>query len=110
MVIGIICAPFVFFGVMAAFGHLGDGNIHLAIAVGDGGTSTEQALSDIVYEQLARYQGSISAEHGIGLLRRDYLGYSRSPEEIALMRSLKRALDPRGILNPGKVTPSSARQ
>jgi FAD/FMN-containing dehydrogenase len=47
--------------------------------------------------------GSISAEHGIGLLKKPYLGFSRSPEELALMRAMKAALDPHGILNPGKI-------
>jgi FAD/FMN-containing dehydrogenase len=50
-----------------------------------------------------KHGGSISAEHGIGLLKKDYLGYSRSPAELELMRALKRVLDPQGILNPGKV-------
>jgi FAD/FMN-containing dehydrogenase len=50
-----------------------------------------------------QWQGSISAEHGIGLLKRSYLGYSRTPQELALMRALKHALDPKNILNPGKV-------
>ncbi len=57
----------------------------------------------IVYGVLGRYGGSISAEHGIGTLKRDYLHLSRTPQELALMRALKQALDPRGILNPGKV-------
>ena len=52
---------------------------------------------------MRQYQGSISAEHGIGLIKRGYLAYSRTPEEIQLMRTLKQALDPRGILNPGKI-------
>jgi FAD/FMN-containing dehydrogenase len=90
---------------IAIFGHLGDGNIHLAVAVGDGSDATHDAVNHCVYRILSRYHGSISAEHGIGLAKRDYLHYSRSPEEIALMHTLKRALDPRGILNPGKVLP-----
>ncbi|MEC7593448.1 MAG: FAD-linked oxidase C-terminal domain-containing protein, partial [Pseudomonadota bacterium] len=52
--------------------------------------------------------GSISAEHGIGLLKREFLGLSRSPEELAVMRSLKLALDPKNILNPGKILPIAA--
>ena len=52
---------------------------------------------------MQRHRGSVSAEHGIGLLKRDWLGHSRTPEEIALMRQLKAVLDPNGILNPGKV-------
>ena len=50
-----------------------------------------------------RYRGSVSAEHGIGLLKRKVLGHSRTPDELAAMRAIKQALDPKGILNPGKV-------
>ncbi len=60
-------------------------------------------VDEIVYSVLGGYQGSISAEHGIGTLKRPYLHLSRSPEELALMRRLKQALDPKGTLNPGKV-------
>ena len=63
----------------------------------------QRAVMDIVYEELEPYGGSISAEHGIGLEKKPYLGCSRSDAEIALMKSLKAALDPTGILNPGKV-------
>jgi FAD/FMN-containing dehydrogenase len=56
-----------------------------------------------VYRPLAAIGGSVSAEHGIGLEKRAYLPLSRSPEEITAMRTIKRALDPKGILNPGKV-------
>lgn len=58
--------------------------------------------AQVVYERVRKYQGSISAGHGIGLIKHDYLAYSRTPQEIQLMRTLKQALDPRGILNPGK--------
>ncbi|WP_062017885.1 FAD-binding oxidoreductase [Aureimonas sp. AU4] len=83
------------------FGHLADGNLHLTT-----GLPTPErigALKEVVYSLIARYHGSISAEHGIGVLKRDYLHHSRSPAEIATMRLLKTALDPRGTLNPGKV-------
>ena len=60
-------------------------------------------MDELVYEVVRRFNGSISAEHGIGTLKKDYLGYSRSPEELALMARIKQALDPKGILNPGKV-------
>ena len=56
-----------------------------------------------MFELVKKYAGSISAEHGIGLLKRDFLGYSRSAAELTLMRSLKRVFDPQGLLNPGKV-------
>ncbi|MFN3523017.1 MAG: FAD-binding oxidoreductase [Phenylobacterium sp.] len=86
---------------LVVFGHLGDGNLHLIVGVGD--REAREAVEDMVYDRLAEAGGSISAEHGIGLQKRAYLDRSRSPEEIALMRTLKAALDPRGVLNPGKV-------
>jgi len=88
---------------MVAFGHLGDGNIHLAVTVGSLDPSEVHAVESIIYETLGRCGGIISAEHGIGLDKRDYLKYSRSPVEIALMKTLKQALDPKGILNRGKI-------
>ena len=84
------------------FGHIGDGNIHFGTSAGDG----ESAHGDVkraVYEPLARIGGSISAEHGVGLDKKNYLQLSRNDEEIALMRTLKRTLDPKGILNPGRI-------
>ncbi len=88
---------------MVAFGHLGDGNIHLVITVGSLETDEVHAVNEIVYTALGRRQGVISAEHGIGLDKREYLKHSRSAEEIALMKTIKQALDPRGILNPNKI-------
>ena len=84
------------------FGHVGDGNLHLMIATPDCG-SHHQAVESMVYGPLESIGGSISAEHGIGLEKKPYLGISRTPAEIALMRTLKRSLDPKGILNPGKI-------
>jgi len=85
---------------VAAFGHLGDNNLHVSVLAPDGaGETVERA----VYEQLVPYAGAISAEHGIGLDKRRWLKLSRTPEEIATMRTLKRTLDPRNVLNPGKV-------
>jgi FAD/FMN-containing dehydrogenase len=63
---------------------------------------TKRADHDI-FALVRKYSGSISAEHGIGLLKKDYLAYSRSPAELALLRALKMALDPLGLLNPGKI-------
>ena len=85
------------------FGHLGDGNLHLGIRAGPADGSDRKAVESCVYEPLSAVGGSISAEHGIGLEKKDWLSVSRSPEEIALMRILKQALDPRNILNPNKV-------
>ncbi|HEV2365107.1 MAG TPA: FAD-binding oxidoreductase [Caulobacteraceae bacterium] len=88
---------------MMVFGHLGDGNLHLIPGVGDGSPEARRAVEEIVYGPLRGVPSSVSAEHGIGLQKRDFLSWSKSGPEIALMRTLKAALDPRGILNPGKV-------
>jgi FAD/FMN-containing dehydrogenase len=91
---------------MMVFGHLGDGNLHVIPGVGDGSREARKGVEEIVYGALGSC-GSVSAEHGIGIEKRDYLALSRSPAEIALMRSLKQALDPKGILNPGKILASA---
>lgn len=90
------------------FGHIGDSNLHVCVHVPGTTAETfpEHAIKDCLYGLLRDYGGSVSAEHGIGQHKREYLPYSRSPEEIALMRTLKSALDPRGILNPGRVLPA----
>jgi FAD/FMN-containing dehydrogenase len=88
---------------MVVFGHLGDGNIHMVVTVGSLEPPYVTEVEDIVYEALGRRSGVISAEHGIGLDKREYLKHSRSEDEITLMKTLKQAMDPRGILNPGKI-------
>lgn len=85
------------------YGHVGDSNVHICVSAPYQPGESMHDVDGIVYGVLGRYQGSISAEHGIGTLKRPYLHLSRTPEELDLMRRLKRALDPRGILNPGKV-------
>lgn len=85
------------------FGHLGDGNLHFNIAVGDGSIETRRRIEAIVYGPLQSLNGSVSAEHGIGLEKKPYLALCRNDDEIALMRQLKQSLDPKGILNPGKI-------
>ncbi len=85
------------------FGHLGDGNLHVVVSVGDGSPEARAGVEEIVYGRLEPIGGSVSAEHGIGFEKRAHLGRSRSAEEIDLMKTLKRALDPNGILNPGRV-------
>ena len=84
------------------FGHIGDGNLHFGTSAG-GSAEAYDDVKQAVYEPLAAIGGSISAEHGIGLDKKKYLRLSRNDEEIALMRKLKQALDPNGILNPGKI-------
>jgi FAD/FMN-containing dehydrogenase len=85
------------------FGHMGDGNLHLVIGVGTLTAEVRRRVEAAVYEPLQTIGGSVSAEHGVGLEKKPYLAISRGPTEIALMRVLKRALDPKGILNPGKI-------
>lgn len=85
------------------FGHMGDGNLHLAISPGEGGSEHRDYIESCVYEPLVSIGGSVSAEHGVGTEKKHHLGICRSAEEIHLMRTLKKALDPNGILNPGKI-------
>jgi FAD/FMN-containing dehydrogenase len=87
----------------AVFGHLGDGNIHIIACIDTDDAEERYRFDDILYQGLKSRGGSISAEHGIGEEKKPFLHYSRSEEEIALMKTLKLALDPKGILNPGKV-------
>jgi FAD/FMN-containing dehydrogenase len=84
------------------FGHVADGNLHVSVRMSDR-TVTALEIEEAVYRIVSARRGSISAEHGIGSLKKDFLHLSRSPEEIALMRAIKRAMDPNGILNPGKI-------
>lgn len=84
-------------------GHIGDGNLHFFVTPGCEGENLHHQSDEDVYAPLKPIGGSISAEHGIGTEKRIHLGISRSPEEIDLMRFLKRSLDPKAILNPGKI-------
>ncbi len=91
-----------------AFGHIGDGNVHYNLCPPPGADlaafmAKTEAAGKIVYDITAGMDGSFSAEHGIGQLRREALLKYRSPLEVETMRSLKRALDPKGLMNPGKV-------
>lgn len=85
------------------YGHVADSNLHLVVGPSPDGRSPKGVLEDALYAVVARHGGSVSAEHGIGVLKRPWLAQSRSPAELALMATIKRALDPADILNPGKV-------
>jgi FAD/FMN-containing dehydrogenase len=93
---------------VVVFGHVGDGNLHVNVL------KPHDMLDEVFYGKchdadhaifklVSAYRGSISAEHGVGLLKRDFLHYSRSPLELSIMRGIKRTLDPDGIMNPGKI-------
>src|SRR3546814_488804 len=87
-------------GGIAFLGHVGDGNLH--IAIGAGGAGDREQVEACVYEPLRPIGGSVSAEHGIGLEKKPWLSITRNPLERGLMRDIKHMLDPKGILNPGK--------
>ncbi|RUP29426.1 MAG: FAD-binding oxidoreductase [Curvibacter sp.] len=84
------------------FGHIGDGNLHVLSGPHRSPESLHQ-VEEVVYAATGRVGGSISAEHGIGVVKKEFLAHSRSPVEIELMRSLKALLDPQGILNPARI-------
>jgi len=96
---------------LVAYGHVGDGNLHFNLSEPAGGTATarflahQAAINDAVHACVHRFGGSVSAEHGIGRLKRDVLARYEDPVALAAMRAIKHALDPKGILNPGKVLP-----
>ena len=87
------------------FGHVADGNIHFIIGKNDNSIKNTEKINQIIYSNLKESGGSVSAEHGIGLDKKKYLYTSRSSEEINLMKTLKKILDPKNILNPGRVIP-----
>jgi len=91
------------------FGHLGDGNLHYNVQAPQGVDAAaflrehEHAVNAIVYDAVGKFEGSISAEHGIGSLKREELAQRKSPVALQLMRAIKQALDPQGSMNPGRV-------
>jgi FAD/FMN-containing dehydrogenase len=91
------------------YGHLGDGNLHYNVQAPDGADAEaflrdqEKPINTLVYHAVDDFGGSISAEHGIGSLKRDKLEQHKSPVALDLMRAIKRALDPDNLMNPGRV-------
>ena len=94
---------------LVTYGHLGDGNLHYNVQAPEGAdaeaflTGQEGPINTVVYEVVDRYNGSISAEHGIGSLKREKLAKHKSPVALGAMRAIKHALDPHNLLNPGRV-------
>ena len=84
------------------FGHAGDGNIHVNVT---GVAPDDDAVTDAVLHLVAELHGSISAEHGVGVAKKRWIHLTRSPEELAVFRAIKRALDPSGLLNPNTLLP-----
>jgi len=89
------------------FGHIGDGNIHIVTDIGADGTP-RTVVDEFIYDATRAARGSISAEHGIGFQKRAWIGHTRSPQEIALMRAIKRTLDPDCLLSRGRIFPIDA--
>ncbi|MFC6280142.1 MULTISPECIES: FAD-binding oxidoreductase [Polaromonas] len=94
---------------MVNFGHLGDGNLHYNVQAPAAGDTKaflrerEEEVNTIVYDAVARFDGSISAEHGVGSLKLDKLEHHKSPVALGMMRAIKQALDPQNVMNPGRV-------
>ncbi|AOA64211.1 D-lactate dehydrogenase [Komagataella phaffii CBS 7435] len=84
------------------YGHVGDGNLHLNVAVRRYTKEVEKCLEPFVYEWISEHHGSISAEHGLGFQKKNYIGYTKTENEIKLIKQLKNLYDPNGILNPYK--------
>lgn len=89
--------------ILGLFGHIGDGNVHIIVHVGPDTRDHHLQIDEIVYGLIQELHGAVSAEHGIGLMKKQFLPYSKSESEIALMKALKQTMDPQGILNPGRV-------
>ena len=85
------------------YGHIADGNMHIIAHVPQSAQQPYERINRTIYDLVKQHRGTISAEHGIGLTKKPYLPLTRSAEELALMRLIKHAIDPAGVLNPGKV-------
>jgi FAD/FMN-containing dehydrogenase len=92
---------------VVGYGHLGDGNLHLNIVSRKGKNNhVLNLLEPWLFQQLYAVRGSVSAEHGLGQAKNEFIYFSKSPECVKLMQQLKQLMDPKGILNPYKVLPS----
>ncbi|XP_005110364.1 D-2-hydroxyglutarate dehydrogenase, mitochondrial [Aplysia californica] len=91
---------------VVAYGHLGDGNLHLNMTTAKYEPTTMALIEPFIYDWVSQQRGSVSAEHGLGFKKRDFIYHSKSPAAVRLMATIKRALDPKGIMNPYKVLPA----
>lgn len=89
--------------VLGLFGHIGDGNVHIIINVGPETKALHLQIDEIIYQLIQELHGSVSAEHGIGVMKKPFLAYSKSDAEIQLMKIIKQAIDPNSILSPGRI-------
>ena len=92
---------------ICGYGHLGDGNLHFNLVADERSNSEfdskKDQLYELIYEHVAKYNGSISAEHGIGQTKRAQLAKVKAPEVLDVMRAIKASIDPKNLMNPGKV-------
>ena len=93
---------------VVGYGHMGDMNLHLNITAKEWSQEISDLIDPHLYECVSKLRGSISAEHGVGFMKRDAIHYSQPPEVLHLMKQIKDVFDPKGILNPYKVLPSDA--
>ena len=89
------------------YGHVGDGNLHLNLTTREYDSNVMNKIEPFVYEWTSKHNGSISAEHGLGFKKRDFMHFSKPDPAIQLMKQIKPIFDPNAILNPYKVLPSS---
>lgn len=89
--------------VLGLFGHIGDGNVHIIINIGPETKALHLQIDEIIYQLIQELRGSVSAEHGIGTMKKPFLAYSKSDAEIQLMKTIKQAIDPNSILSPGRI-------
>ena len=90
------------------YGHLGDANLHLNIALENYDESVREKIEPFVYEVTSDLKGSISAEHGLGVMKGEHIHYSKSPEMVQLFGRIKTMFDPNGIMNPYKYLPQAS--
>jgi len=93
-------------GKVVGYGHIGDGNLHLNVATPVYDDTVMSLLEPFVYEYTAKHRGSISAEHGLGVMKPNYIHYSKADPVVQVMKKVKAIMDPNGILNPYKVLPN----